>query len=104
MASQDNQAKESVSIPLEVAIMVRNVFLPLNPNKMRGAAPGVVDAAHAFKSAVLRAERQEGYWPAAIPRTAVLRRELEQLKAPEFDNQSARFDRIDKLIGRFAHE
>lgn len=47
---------KTVTIPLDVAVMVRDVFLPLNPNKMRGTAPGVKEAAHAFKAAVAAAE------------------------------------------------
>lgn len=51
---------KTVTIPLDVAVMVRNVFLPLNPNKMRDAAPSVVAAAHAFKVAVAAAESGHG--------------------------------------------
>lgn len=47
---------KTVTIPLDVAVMVRDVFLPLNPNKMRGAATGVREAAHAFKMAVAQAQ------------------------------------------------
>lgn len=43
---------EAVTIPLDVARLIRNAFLPVNPNKMRNAAPEVVAAAKAFIAAV----------------------------------------------------
>lgn len=41
-----------VTIPLSVAILIRNVFVPRNPNKMRKAHPDVVSAAKRFIRAV----------------------------------------------------
>lgn len=41
-----------VTIPHDVALTIRRAFLPLNPNKMRSAAPEVVDAARQFIRAV----------------------------------------------------
>lgn len=41
-----------VSIPIDVARLIRNVFLPHNPNKMRKATPEVVQAAKDFIAAV----------------------------------------------------
>lgn len=38
----------TITIDLDDAIIVRNVFLPRNPNKMRGADPLVVAAAKKF--------------------------------------------------------
>lgn len=54
------QPTASVTIDLATAIIVRNVFLPRNPNKLRGAHPDTVAAAHAFNSEVERRARQEG--------------------------------------------
>ena len=45
----------SVRIPLSVAITIDKVFCPRNPNKMRGAHPDVVKAAHVFKRTVAEA-------------------------------------------------
>lgn len=42
----------TVGTTLETARLIRNVFLPSNPNKMRKAAPEVVAAAKAFIAAV----------------------------------------------------
>lgn len=39
-----------VAIPLEVASIIDRVFLPRNPNKMRGADPAVVDAVKTFRA------------------------------------------------------
>src|SRR5258707_1269816 len=44
--------KGTVTVPREVAEIVDRVFLPTNPNKLRNAAPGVKEAAHAFRNAV----------------------------------------------------
>lgn len=41
-----------VAIPADVALTIRNAFLPRNPNKMRGADPAVVSAAHQFIAAI----------------------------------------------------
>jgi hypothetical protein len=49
------QLQPTVTIPLEVAILIRNVFVPRNPNKMRNAAPAVVQAAKDFIQAVAAA-------------------------------------------------
>jgi hypothetical protein len=40
-----------VTLPADVAHLIRRAFLPLNPNKMRNAAPEVVAAAHQFIAA-----------------------------------------------------
>lgn len=61
--STSNPVEHVVSIPLDVAVLVRNVFLPTNPNKLRSATPEVKAAAIAFKAAVLQAERVRGYRP-----------------------------------------
>lgn len=50
-----------VEIPLDVATIVRNVFLPLNSNKMRGAHPETVRCAHEFKRLVAEAQLYEGH-------------------------------------------
>ena len=52
----DSPTKETVTIPLDVAVLVRNAFLPANPNKMRTASTETVDAAKAFISAVRDAQ------------------------------------------------
>jgi hypothetical protein len=49
-----------VTISLADAIIVRNVFLPRNPNRMRGAHPDTIAAAHAFNGAVALCAREEG--------------------------------------------
>lgn len=41
-----------VTIPADVALLIRRAFLPLNPNKMRKADPKVVTAAHQFIAAI----------------------------------------------------
>lgn len=41
-----------ITIPLSIAIVIRSVFLPSNPNKMRKAHPDVVAAAKRFIRAV----------------------------------------------------
>lgn len=46
-----------VCIPLDVAQLIRKVFLPVNPNKMRGAHPDTLAAAKAFIAAVEKASR-----------------------------------------------
>lgn len=45
-------APDMVTISLETAKLIDGAFLPRNPNKMRGAHPDVVQAAHDFKHAV----------------------------------------------------
>ena len=59
---------DRVSSPLDLttAMLVRRAFLPLNPNKMRGADPGVVQAAKDFIAVVESAERQVPHAPAEI--------------------------------------
>jgi hypothetical protein len=49
----------TVTIPLDVAVLVRNAFLPLNPRKLRSATPEVKAAAMVFKDAVARAQDAE---------------------------------------------
>lgn len=41
-----------VSVPYETASIIRDAFLPSNPNKMRKADPRVVQAAKDFIKAV----------------------------------------------------
>lgn len=43
---------DSVTLSLGEACLIGNAFLPLNPNKMRGADPEVKSAAIAFKHMV----------------------------------------------------
>lgn len=45
-----NELAETVTMPAELARLIDKVFLPKNPNKMRGAAPEVIQAAHDFKT------------------------------------------------------
>lgn len=45
----------AVIVPIETAIIIRKVFLPVNPNKMRGAHPSVVKAAKDFIAALEKA-------------------------------------------------
>jgi len=52
------QVERVVVLPLEVARIVRNVFLPRNPNKLRGAHPDTVSAAKAYIAAFEDIERQ----------------------------------------------
>lgn len=47
-----SQSKRFITIPLSIAIVIRSVFLPANPNKMRKAHPDVVAAAKRFIAAV----------------------------------------------------
>jgi hypothetical protein len=54
----------AIIIDLDTAQLVRGAFLPRNPNKMRGAAPEIVAAAHKFIAAVGDAEN-------ATPKDAV---------------------------------
>lgn len=49
---------QTVTIPLDVAVLVGGAFLPLNPNKLRTAAPEVKAAARAFKEAVHKVEQR----------------------------------------------
>lgn len=42
----------TVTVTRDVAAIVDKVFLPMNPNKLRGADPAVKEAAHAFRNAV----------------------------------------------------
>ena len=49
-AASEKQAQDTVTIPAELASLIAKVFLPKNPNKMRGADPSVVKAAHEFKT------------------------------------------------------
>jgi len=44
--------KGTVTVPRDVAVIINDCFLPTNPNKLRNAAPGVKEAAHAFRTAV----------------------------------------------------
>ena len=41
-----------VTIPATTALLIRQAFVPMNPNKMRNAHPDVVTAAHEFIAAV----------------------------------------------------
>lgn len=41
-----------VTVPADLAALIDRVFLPRNPNKMRGAAPEVVEGAKTFKRLV----------------------------------------------------
>lgn len=45
-----------VSIPRSIAETIDQAFLPINPNKMRSAAPHVVEAAKAFRAALASGE------------------------------------------------
>lgn len=45
-------ADDLVSVPRHVAEIVDKVFLPRNPNKLRGSDPVTVEAAHVFRAAV----------------------------------------------------
>jgi len=54
----DPMTSRVVTIPLETARLIRGAFLPVNPNKLRGAAPEVVQAAKDFISAVDRAAQE----------------------------------------------
>jgi len=47
-----------VVLPLAVAKIIRNVFLPRNPNKLRGAHPDTVAAVKAYIAAVEDVERR----------------------------------------------
>jgi hypothetical protein len=51
----EQQAAGMVCVPLRTAELIERVFVPRNPNKMRGADPDVVKAAHEFKAAVRKA-------------------------------------------------
>ena len=44
---------DPIVVSVEDAVTIRNAFLPRNPNKMRGAAPEVVEAATRFIEAVV---------------------------------------------------
>ena len=50
----DHRTEETlyVTIPATTALLIRQVFVPINPNKMRNAHPDVVAAAHQFIAAV----------------------------------------------------
>lgn len=50
---------KKVTVDLETAKLIRRAFLPVNPDKMRTAAPEVVDAARKFIDAVEAAEKRE---------------------------------------------
>lgn len=52
LSSADEQSKVGVVVPRDIAKLIRNVFLPTNPNKMRGAHPDTVAAAKAFIAVV----------------------------------------------------
>lgn len=43
---------KTIEIRRDTAELVDRVFLPRNPNKLRGADPTVIAAAHAFRAAV----------------------------------------------------
>jgi hypothetical protein len=75
-----SRVTNTVTIPLDVAVLVNRVFLPTNPNKLRSGTPEVKAAAHAFKSAVLHAERQGGYLPISKLQKTVLQAALERLR------------------------
>lgn len=47
-----------VVLPLAVARIIRSVFIPRNPNKLRGAHPDTVAAASACIAAIEDAERK----------------------------------------------
>lgn len=54
------EMRDTVSIPLETALIIDGSFLPTNPNKMRSAHPDVVAAAHAFKAALRALGERDG--------------------------------------------
>lgn len=52
------QVGRVVVLPLAVARIIRNVFLPRNPNKLRGAHPDTVAAAKVCIAAIEEADWQ----------------------------------------------
>lgn len=62
---------KSITLNLEVARTIAGAFLPANPNRMRGAAPEVPEAARMMKRAIAIADAE----PDAVGQTA---RELDQ--------------------------
>jgi hypothetical protein len=55
----NDRTKETVTIPLEVARLIRQAFVPQNPNKMRKVRPDVVAAAKTFIAAVEQSNAQK---------------------------------------------
>jgi len=53
-----DEVEPVVVLPLAVAKIIRNVFLPRNPNKLRGAHPDTVAAVKAYIAAVEDVERR----------------------------------------------
>jgi hypothetical protein len=47
--SGDEAPQATISVPVDLARTINAVFLPMNPNKMRSAAPEVVAAVREFK-------------------------------------------------------
>jgi hypothetical protein len=45
---------KEIVVPYEIAKIIRNVFLPQNPNKLRGAHPDTVAAAKYFIDALAK--------------------------------------------------
>jgi hypothetical protein len=63
-----SETKLFCTIPLETARLIDKVFLPANPNKMRGNDPRVSQAARDFKAAI--AAGSESPAPALTPEQA----------------------------------
>lgn len=51
----ENKQEKMVTIPLSVAELINRAYLPFNVNKVRTAAPEVVEAVKAFKAEILAA-------------------------------------------------
>ena len=54
------ETEKMVCIPLSVADLINKVYLPSNPNKLRAAAPSVIQAVRDFKEAIRIAESPPG--------------------------------------------
>ena len=52
---KDKTMADTAQIDLETASLIRRVFLPANPNKMRNAAPEVIEAVRKFIAIVEKA-------------------------------------------------
>jgi hypothetical protein len=47
---QERVGTDTVAIPRELAMLIDQAFLPINPNKMRSAAPHVIEAVKQFRA------------------------------------------------------
>lgn len=67
-----------VNVPLDVAVIVRDVFLPSNPRRMRKPHPEVLKAAEQFIAAVNAMERngKQKFTPSSDETTGKLERVL----------------------------